>query len=290
MIRISCCIPGGSFMPQGEGAIPLSPLKTLMQGMHMVQTLGYDCAEATVGMIMALSEDDVLTLKGEFDMGNVTSSSPSPADPAKRFRLEACNSFIPNHLPMITDEAGTKALYTYAEQAIARMAKLGVRYVVFGSGKMRTIPQGVDRAEAEKQLDRFLIHCNACCETYGMTLVVEPLNKKETNWCNTVAEGAAVVRRLQLPHVRLLADGYHMAQEGEAVSVLRENSDILLHCHIASTDRHIPGTTSYEGDFIDTLCAMQYDGIVTVECGFKDFEKEAAAAAEYLRKRIAANA
>lgn len=287
MIRISCCIPGGSFMPQGEGAIPLSPLKTLMWGMHMVQTLGYDCAEATVGMIMALSEDDVFTLKQEFDMDGVT--FPSSEDHTKRFRLEACNSFIPNHLPIITDEAGTKALYTYAEQAIARMAKLGVRYVVFGSGKMRTIPEGVDRAEAQKQLDLFLIHCNACCETYGMTLVVEPLNKKETNWCNTVAEGAAVVRRLQLPHVRLLADGYHMAQEGEALSVLRENSDILLHCHIASTDRRIPGITSYEGDFMDTLCTMQYDGIVTVECGFQDFEKEAAAAADYLRKRIAVN-
>ena len=119
-----------------------------------------------------------------------------------------------------------------------------------------------------------------------MICVIEPLNKLETNWCNTVAEGAAVVRRLNLKNVRLLADGYHMSREDEPYSVLTDNRDILLHCHIASSDRRIPGGTDYEKGFLDTLKAMDYDGIVTVECGFTDFREEAGTAAEWLRARL----
>lgn len=260
-------------MPQGEKEIPLSPLARLTEGVRVIGELGYDCAEATVGMITALSDEDMAFLQKEHAAG--------------RFNLQACNSFIPGHLPVVTDEAGTAALYAYAEDAIRRMASLGVRYVVFGSGRVRTIPDGADDAAAREQIDMFLVHCDACCGRYGMTLVLEPLNRAETNWCNTVAEGAETVRRLHLPHVYLLADSYHMARENEPLSVIAENRDILRHCHIAAADRQIPGKTGYEDRFMEALREIRYDGIVTVECIFRDFTAEAEEAAAYLRKQLA---
>ena len=272
-MKISCCIPGGSFMPQGEKEIPMSAYDRLTEGCRVMRELGYDAAEATVGLIMALSEEETAALIEAHKNGT--------------FSLDACNSFIPGHLPIISDEAGTKALYDYVDAAISRMSALGIRYVVFGSGRVRSIPEDCDRAAAEAQIDDFIRWVDACCGKYGMTCVIEPLNKKETNWCNTVAEGAAVVRRLNLANVRLLADGYHMACEGEPYSNLTDNRDILLHCHVASSDRKIPGTTDYEGGFLDTLSSMGYEGIVTVECGFTDFRAEAERAAVYLRNRLA---
>lgn len=271
-MKISCCIPGGSFMPQGENEVPMSSYERLTEGCRVMRELGYDAAEATVGLIMALSGEEVAKLQTAYRAGE--------------FSLDACNSFIPGHLPIITDEAGTAALYDYVDAAIARMASLGIRYVVFGSGAVRRIPEGYDRTAAEAQIDAFIRQVDACCEKYGMICVIEPLNKLETNWCNTVAEGAAVVRRLNLKNVRLLADGYHMSREDEPYSNLTDNRDILLHCHIASTDRRIPGGTDYEKGFLDTLKAMDYDGIVTVECGFTDFREEAGTAAEWLRARL----
>ncbi len=272
-MKISCCIPGGSFMPQGEKEVPMSAYERLMEGCRVMRELGYDAAEATVGLIMALSEDETASLQAAYKAGE--------------FSLDACNSFIPGHLPIITDETGTAALYDYVDAAIARMSSIGVRYVVFGSGRVRTIPEHADRAAAEAQIDAFIRQVDACCEKYGMTCVIEPLNKKETNWCNTVAEGAAVVRRLKLKNVLLLADGYHMACEGEPYANLTDNADILLHCHIASSDRKIPGGTEYEGGFLDTLKEIGYEGIVTVECGFGDFREEARVAAEWLRSKLA---
>ncbi|MCQ2431632.1 MAG: sugar phosphate isomerase/epimerase [Clostridia bacterium] len=272
MISVSCCIPGGSFMPEGEGAIPMSPYERLVNGCEVIKNLGYDTAEATVGLVLGLTEEETAHLAEERKAG--------------RFSLEVCNSFIPGDYPVVTDEEGTKKLYAYADRAFARMHALGVKILVFGSGKARSIPENIPYAEGEAKIDAFLAHCNDLCETYGMTLVIEPLNRRETNWVRTVRDGAKVVRRVNLPHIRLLADGFHMACEEEGPEAMAENKDILIHTHLAcAPDRVYPGKTDgkYETAFLKTLHDMDYQGIVTVECGFTDFAGEAKLAAEFIR-------
>lgn len=41
---------------------------------------------------------------------------------------------------------------------------------------------------------------------YGITVVVEPLQTKETNLINTVAEGIEIVKKVDRPNVKCLAD------------------------------------------------------------------------------------
>ena len=275
MISLSCCIPGGSFMPEGEGAIPMSSRERLENGYRVITGLGYDAVEATVGLVMTLSDADVAALVEKRRKGE--------------FALDVCNSFIPGNLPIVTDKAGEEKLRAYVEEAMKRLSALGVKIVVFGSGKARTIPDTVDRAAGEAMIDRFLVFCNDLCETYGLTVVIEPLNQRETNWVYTVADGAKVVRRLGLPHVLLLADGFHMAREAEDPAVMAKNKDILLHTHLASSEkRGYPGMEggAYETEFLRVLTDMDYDGIVTVECGFSDFAKEAALGADFIRKTL----
>ena len=54
-----------------------------------------------------------------------------------------------------------------------------------------------------------------------------PLNHKETNVFLTVAESSEVVRRLNLPNLKVLADLYHTYVEKEEPQILIENADIL---------------------------------------------------------------
>lgn len=272
-MKISCCIPCDAWISEKRNKDPLTAYTRLMKGYQMIRSLGYDIAEATVGMVMALSLEEVNALQA--------------AHRAGMFNIGACNCFIPGEYSIISDTKTTEKLYAYVENAICRMADLGVSYVVFGSGRARAIPENYDRSSAEAQIDAFLRWVDICCEKYGMTCVIEPLNKLETNWCNTVAEGAAIVRRLNLKNIGLLADGYHMACEAEPYTVITENCDILQHCHIASSDRTIPGRTAYESGFLAALKKIDYERIVTVECGFGDFHCEAKIAAEYLRKQLA---
>lgn len=273
MVAIGCCIPGGSFMPEGEESIPLSAYDRLRRGAQLIHSIGYDCTEVTAGLVNALSEKETEDLAEEIH--------------AENWRVDFCNSFIPSQYPIISDRKGTAELYAYAENTIRRLSRLGVKILVFGSGKARSIPLDANRATGEKQIDDFLRFCDPILEKYALTLVIEPLNRRETNWVRNLCEGAEKVRQLGLSHIRLLADGFHMACEEESVDVLEKNKDILLHAHLAAApDRVWPGKHGgiYESGFLHTLKKINYSGCVTVECGFTDFTSEAASALSFIRR------
>ena len=229
MMKFACCLPGGSFMPEGVKDVPTSAYDTLMMKAKAVMALGYDAVETTAGLLLELTEEECEKVLAQ-----------------NEFTIAAANSFIPPQYPIIgADEEGTKAAYEYADRVLHRLSKLHVPYIVFGSGGARKIPEGMDPAEAEKRLDAFLAHCNETCAKCGVTVVIEPLRAQETNSINTVADGATVVRRVNLPYIRLLADGFHMGFNGEDFRDIIPNKDIILHTHIASTPtRRYPG---YEG-------------------------------------------
>ncbi len=276
MIAVNCCIPGGNFIPTWDKNRFMTTYECLTLGYPYLRSLGFDGVETAVARIMALDEADMARLQKEVQEG--------------RFVLHACNGFIPAELPIVTDDAGKKTVYAYAETAIRRLSALQVPYVVFGSGTARRIPENVPYERGVSDIHDFLVHCNTVCADCGVTVVIEPLNQKETNWCYTVSEGAKLVRTWNLPHIRLLADGFHMACEGETTSVLTENRDILLHTHLANyPERSYPGNGDgiWETAFLKTLSAIHYQGAVTVECGFSNFAEEAPRAAAFMHDILA---
>lgn len=85
------------------------------------------------------------------------------------------------------------------------MQRLGVKRVVFGSGMARKIPEGFDAATARRQLLYAAKIVGDIAAEYGCLVVMEPLCHYETNLLNSVAAGAAFVRELNHPSVKLLA-------------------------------------------------------------------------------------
>ena len=148
MLRIGCCIPGGSFMPQGVGSVENS-FDVLKFGAKAVYDCGYDYLEATVGSIMALAPDEIDKLYGE------------------GFKIEVCNSFIPPKYSIMNKSSG---LEDYVAEATRRMNLLGCDTVVLGSGGARKIPDGMSMEEAESIFGEFLSMCNKYCEKYSITV------------------------------------------------------------------------------------------------------------------------
>lgn len=273
MIKVSCCIPGK--LPPEAGLTATNQYEKLLFGYQYLTSIGFDTVETSVGFVLDLTDEERAKLAQDRASG--------------RFELAACNCLLPSQHSIITDEAGWKALLAYLDDAFPKLAELGVKVVVCGSGRARSTPEGRSETECDAIRRDFLVYCNGLCEKYGITMVLEPLNKGETNWVNTVAEGAAVVRELNLPHIRLLADGFHMAKEGEDPSVLREVGDVLVHTHFAKlTHRHAPYTydSDYEDRFFSALKEMGYNGIMTCECGYRSFHEDAANAAKRIKEVV----
>lgn len=118
----------------------------------------------------------------------------------------------------------------------------------------------------------------------GVTLCIEPLNRFETYFLNTLSDAAELIRVIGEPNVRIHFDTFHANIEERNISEsLREVAKELGHVHISENDRGIPGTGHNDwANVLRTLRDVGYDGWLTIE-SFAQPEPELAAAAAIWR-------
>jgi D-psicose/D-tagatose/L-ribulose 3-epimerase len=115
----------------------------------------------------------------------------------------------------------------------------------------------------------------------GVTIGIEPLNRFETYFLNTAADGAAFCDAVGHPSVGLLFDTFHANIEEKSVgAALRDAGRHVKHLHTCENDRGIPGSGNVDWKgFFAAVAAIGYDGWLTVESfGFALGELSAAAA------------
>jgi sugar phosphate isomerase/epimerase len=103
---------------------------------------------------------------------------------------------------------------------------------------------------------------------HGLRLVIEPINRYETNFLSTIDETLAFLQEVTRPNVGILADTFHMNIEDASISgSLMRAGRSLLHVHVADSNRWAPGCGHLDfGEVLGTLRAMEYRGYVSVEC------------------------
>ncbi|MFE5318980.1 sugar phosphate isomerase/epimerase family protein [Paenibacillus sp. NPDC056579] len=200
--------------------------------------------------------------------------------------VRAWNILFPGGLPLVGPAADEQRIRDYLARAVDTMASVGSTIVVFGSGKARTVPEGWEKSRAEEQLLNLLGWAADECKGTGLTLVIEPLNRKESNIINSVAEGVALARLVNRDPIRVLADFYHMDEEQEPLDTIGEHKDWLAHIHVADTGRRSPGTGSYPYEaFVKQLKQAGYSGGVSVECSVAERTLELPASLSFLRRQ-----
>ena len=88
--------------------------------------------------------------------------------------------------------------------------EIGLKVMVLGSGTARNIPEGFSRDEAVKQFTELCRQLAKVAEQYNVVIAIEPLQHSETNFINTVSEGADIARAVNNSHLGVLADFFHM--------------------------------------------------------------------------------
>lgn len=240
----------------------------------LLQEAGFDYIECTVTSLAAEESDEHFApILAQYR------ASPLPTP--------VLNVFLPGDLKVVGQAVDWLRVEKYVNSALARANQIGAGMIVFGSGRSRSIPDGFDRAEAWSQLVRFLQITADAADANDVVIVIEPLNTKESNVLNSVAEGVQLAQEVNRASIRVLADFYHMDEENEALDHLVQYADWLEHIHVADTDRRAPGTGSYPyAEFAQKLHQSGYDGLVSVECRWEDLAAEAAPSARFLRQAL----
>jgi len=186
--------------------------------------------------------------------------------------VEALNVFIPAHLKITGESPDIASVIRYATTALTRAGQAGIAVVVFGSGGARAVPEGFGHAEATRQIEGFLNAIAPVALENRVTIAVEPLRAPEANILATVAEAAAMVRRIGHPSIRLLVDAYHWNSNDRDTQSIVANGDILRHAHIATfPNRKAPGHEPFDfTPFVDALRSARYTARLSIEGGMPE--------------------
>lgn len=129
--------------------------------------------------------------------------------------------------------------------------------------------QGVSRAQAMEWLTESILQLANISIKNQIKLLLEPINRYESNLVNSLKQGAELIRGLSgISNVRLVGDIFHMnIEEANMQESIIENKELIAHYHIADSNRLAPGMG--HTDFKSLAAAIRatgYDEYLSVEC------------------------
>ncbi|MEA2935995.1 MAG: D-psicose/D-tagatose/L-ribulose 3-epimerase [Variibacter sp.] len=149
-------------------------------------------------------------------------------------------------------------------------ADLDGDYLVHGSPAQRRITQDEGAADAAARGEEAWAAIAADAERAGVVYCIEPLARRETEFVNTVADAAEIVRRIGSKAVRTMID-----TSAAAVSETEPVADLIarwmpsgLIAHVQLNDRNRRGPGQGEDQFAPVLAALRresYDGWIAME-------------------------
>ena len=210
--------------------------------------------------------------------------SVTPAD----LPVRTANCFLPGALKCVGPVVDQARLERYAASAFQRARQFGIEIIVFGSGGARQIPDGFSKTKAEEQFVALLRAFGPLAAQQGITVVVEPLNRAECNFINSVPEAAALAAACNHPNICVLADFYHMLRDDQSPDDICRHGGLLRHVHIAEkAKRTAPGVAGDDfRPFLKALQQVHYRGAISIEAGWGDLPAEAGRAVAELRRQI----
>jgi len=183
------------------------------------------------------------------------------------------------------------------DKAVRKMAVERIKdQIVFASHFNAQVIIGLIRGEIEEDVDRekaedWTINCLKKCtefaKKYNVGLTLEPVNRYESNFINTLNEGTEFIKRVGASNLGLLADTFHMnIEEVSIYGSIIQAKDYITHVHFADSNRWAPGCGHLDfAKIVQTLKKINYQGYVSAEIlPFPDSDSCARLTAEHLNK------
>ena len=141
--------------------------------------------------------------------------------------------------------------------------------VILGLIRGRTPPH-IERTQAMAWLVTAMGDCAEAADREDVQLVIEPINRYETDLINSIEEGLGLLARVGAGSrtLGLLPDTFHMNIEEPSITAsLRRAAPYIFHFHVADSNRWYPGAGHL--DFRNILALLRdeagYDGWVSAE-------------------------
>jgi 5-keto-L-gluconate epimerase len=127
-----------------------------------------------------------------------------------------------------------------------------------------------DRQRREQAEDLFIDVARRICDLAArrnVTLLIEPVNRYELNFINTLDEAAALLARVQRRNLGLMPDVFHMnIEEATLGATLARHRGLVRYIHLADSNRLAPGQGHLDfEDVFQGLRAAGFNGWAAIE-------------------------
>ena len=230
-----------------------------------IRAWGFDGVEP---FISAEEPADLATVKQMLDRTNLE-------------RTTCC--VLPREANLVSSQPEVRARgVEFLKKCAERTAELGARLMCGPLYAGLGVMTGARRTEEEwKWAVEGLQSVARRAQEVGVALCLEPLNRFETYFLNTLEDAARLVHDIGAPNVKIHFDTFHAnIEERNPPAALRAVAPHIGHVHLSENDRGIPGAghVDWKGTFL-ALKETGYDGWLTIESFGKPEPDLAAAAA-----------
>jgi sugar phosphate isomerase/epimerase len=214
------------------------------------------------------------------------SISRALAKSGQAIKVEVFSGLLPEDLPIVGPSVDRKRLERYLHRAFTAMWALGGVLVVLGVGPSRRVPDGFPHERATTQFAEALAFIAEEADRNGLDLVLDPLNRAETNLLVRLDDCRRFLAEHGLTEVRLLADSYHLLAEDESLAAIERCAPLIAHTHIADSERLPAGQGQFDyAPFFGALRGIGYDARIALKCLWRDFESEAEPALSFVKRQ-----
>ena len=169
-----------------------------------------------------------------------------------------------------SDDAVRSRTIDYLRQMINFCGDLGGSVMVFGSPKQRGAEAvGISVEDAKARFADGLAQVAEQAQARGVHILIESLDRSQTDVVNTQAEAMELVDRIAHPAIQTMFDFHNTPDENEPFEVLiKRYYDHIFHVHVQEMDGRHLGTGDGAEKFVasfQTLKNLNYERWISLE-------------------------
>ncbi len=223
---------------------------------------GYDYAEVSLARLFPLADSDIMQYRALFDEVNL---------PVRIF-----NNGVPAGLCLIAEPGISDDVKRYVHRALHIAALMGVDIITMSGPNRRNTPAQIEWESegASRYIDVVKYYAQACASE-SKTLLIEPINERETSFISTLAQAERIVRSAGEHNLGIISDNYHFSAQNDdyekLVSLCADGT--VRHLHFADPKtRFYPssGNAGSYAHFLQPLLKAGYCGPLSIEAHIND--------------------
>lgn len=234
-----------------EAVVKAGPLE---EHFDRLAEIGYDGIELAVRNPGRVDRDKILSLKEK------TGLSVSALGTGQAYGDEGLSLTDP-------EEKVRRTARDRLREHIELACAIGAQVVIVGLIRGKTTP-GMGHERCMDLVSDALQELGPVASQQGVNLVVEPINRYETDLIATLEESAHLIEKAGGHGLGLLPDTFHMnIEEADPLGALSRFGGKARHFHVADSNRWAPGYGHLDFEFcLESLVQAGYQGWVSVEC------------------------